>query len=154
MRRQTISEHAALNQHTYGWYIAGHLVAATSFYLFSRLFFAPMPNGAVFMGIVTMSVLADLVQALIPARDNLEIHHTVLAYVMAFAILATCGLAAFTVPQQHAYALASQMLFVVLVICLFMSNILDRRYFWQVQMASIALVYVQMYVVFFGYLLR
>jgi hypothetical protein len=149
-RKPTISHHAAKSPRTQRFYVAGHIVAATSFYLFARTFFAGTPQATLLITVATIGFVADIIQAFIPARDKIEKYHAFFAYIMAFSVIIIGVLAAFTIPQSAVAALVSRLLAVCLALSIPLSKIIDQQYFYRIQMASLLIFYIELFVIVFG----
>lgn len=149
-RKSTISHHAAKSPRTQRFYVAGHIVAATSFYMFARTFFAGTPQATLLITVATIGLVADIIQAFIPARGKIEKYHAFFAYIMAFSVIIIGVLAAFTIPQSPLAALLSKLLAACLALSIPISHIIEQRYFYRVQMASLLIFYMELFVIVFG----
>ncbi len=149
-RKPTISHHAAKSPRTQRFYVAGHIVAATSFYMFARTFFAGTPQATLLVAVATIGFVADIIQAIIPARGKIEKYHAFFAYIMAFSVIIIGVLAAFTIPQLPVAALVSKLLAMCLALSIPLSHIIEQRYFYRIQMASLLIFYIELFVIVFG----
>jgi|GEM_PF-3373991 len=146
-RKSTISYHAAKSRRTHTWYIAGHIVASTTFYVFARRFFISTPQSEILMTIAAIGWIADIIQAIIPAKGKAEKYHEIFAYVMAVSVILMGLLAAFTIPQPQIAELASRTLALCLALSIPISLIVKRKYFYRVQMISLLVFYVEMFII-------
>lgn len=149
-RKRTISHHAAKSPRTQRYYIAGHIVAATSFYLFAWSFFAATPYSLLLIIVSTIGFIADIIQACIPARGKVEKYHEFFAYVMAISVIIIGVLAAFTIPQQSFASGISRLLALGLMLSIPASHLIDGKYFYRIQMISLLIFYAEMFVIYFG----
>jgi hypothetical protein len=149
-RKPTISHHAATSPRTQRFYVAGHIVAATSFYMFARLFFAGTPQATLLITAAKIGFVADIVQAFIPARGTIEKYHAFFAYIMAFSVIIIGALAAFTIPQSPVAGLVSKLLAICLALSIPISHIVEQRYFYRIQMASLLIFYIELFVIVIG----
>lgn len=149
-RKPTISHHAAKSPRTQRYYILGHIVAATTFYMFALLFFSGTPWAGVLIAISTIGFVADIIQAFIPARGKIEKYHGFFAYIMAISVIIIGILAAFTVPQTASASLMSKLLAVCLALSIPASWIIDQRYFYRIQMVSLFIFYIELFVIVLG----
>lgn len=146
-RRETISRHAAKSTQTYIFYILGHIVAASSFYLFARDFFAGTPQAHILITISAIGAVADVIQAFIPARGKIEKYHTFFACIMALSVITIGVLAAITLPLQPVIGTISKVLAVCLVLSIPTSVIIDGKYFYRIQMVSLIIFYAELFVI-------
>ena len=149
-RKPTISHHAAKSPRTQLFYALGHIVAATSFYMFARKFFSGTPQAGALIVVSTIGYVADIIQAFIPARGKIEKYHEFFAYIMAFSVIIIAVLAAFTIPQAPLAAFVSKTLAGCLVLSIPASNIIEQRYFYRIQMVSLIIFYIGLYVIVLG----
>lgn len=149
-RKPTISHHAAKSPRTQCFYIAGHIVAATSFYMFARLFFTDTPQATLLIAVAAIGFMADIIQAFIPARGKIEKYHAFFAYTMAISVIIIGVLAAFTIPQSPTASILSRLLAVCLALSIPASRIIDFKYFYRIQMVSLLIFYIEMFVIVLG----
>lgn len=149
-RKPTICHHAAKSPRTQRFYALGHIVAATSFYMFARKFFLGTPQAGMLITVSTIGYVADIIQAFIPARGKIEKYHAFFAYIMAFSVIIIGLLAAFTIPQAPVAGFVSKTLAACLALSIPASNIIEQRYFYRIQMASLLIFYIELYVIVLG----
>lgn len=149
-RKSTISYHAAKTRRTHNWYIAGHIVASTTFYIFARRFFISTPHSEILIALAAIGWISDIVQAIIPAKGKAEKYHEIFAYLMAMSVILIGMLAAFSIPQPQITELVSRTLALCLALSIPISLIIERKYFYRVQMISLLVFYVEMFVIVLG----
>jgi hypothetical protein len=149
-RKSTISHHAVKSPRTQRFYVAGHIVAAISFYMFARTYFAGTPQATLLITAATIGFVADIIQALIPARGKIEKYHAFFAYIMAFSVIIIGVAAAFTIPQSPPAAFVSKALAVCLALSIPVSHIIEQRHFYRVQMVSLLIFYIELFVIVLG----
>jgi hypothetical protein len=146
-RKETISRHATKSNQTYIFYIVGHIIAASSFYLFARGFFADTPQAHTMIIVASVGAIADVIQAFIPARGKLEIYHSFFAGIMALSVITTGVLAATTIPLSPAIDIIAKIFGACLVLSIPASIIVKNKYFYRIQMVSLVIFYTEMFII-------
>lgn len=149
-RKDALSHHGAKSRWTYLIWVIGHSVGAAAFYLFAQSFFMGISHYRLIMILVVVGCTCEVIQALVPARNNLERYHNFFAYTMAWAVLAIGILASLFVPQQPWAKLTSTLLMMALSICPYLAHILNKQSLWKVQISSDIIFYAGMFVIYFG----
>lgn len=149
-RKPTISHHAAKSTRTYFSYIAGHVVASTTFYIFALGFFVNTPQAEILITVATIGWVTDIIQALIPAKGRVEKYHEIAACIMAVSVIVIGVLAAFTIPQLPIASVISKLLAVCLALSIPVSRIIDFKYFYRIQMISLLIFYIEMFAIILG----
>jgi len=147
-RKETISEHAAKHRQTHMLYIIGHTIGAVGFSLFAKQFFYEKHHARLLMVFVIIGAIAEIIQAILPARGKYKKTHELFAYTMAFMVVVVGLLAPLQIPQDNLIKTVSLILGVTVGALIVVIHLVDRRYFWMLQMAGTIIFHIEMLVLF------
>lgn len=143
-RDLTISERAVSNSLTIRLYVAAHIIGGFSFLLFAQeLYLSKFMHVSLFV-VVIVGVIAEYLQALIPARDRYERFHLRLAYFMSIVMTFLGAMSALLLPLEFATKVALLCITALILLGYPLAILLPRRFFWTIEMININLFYLQM----------
>lgn len=140
----TISERAAKNTSVHTLYILGHLVGGSLAGIFGWLLFMQAFDSPLLFGVTILGIVMEWLQAFIPARNQYEKYHLVLAYAMS-ALMTLLGiLAALLLPIGDSLQRTLLTISALILLGYPAVILLPKRYFWRIEMININLFYLQM----------
>jgi ABC-type Fe3+-siderophore transport system permease subunit len=141
----SISYHSVKNRTTLLVYICGHLLSGALLWLLVNDLFGNEAQSHIILGVTSVAVLSEWLQALLPARGKTDKTHTVFATVMASSmalLVVLCTL--FFAPNRCILAI-NLMLSAIVVSFFFFIRFPPKPGTWKLQFAGQIILYLQVF---------
>lgn len=142
----TLSYHTLKDRRTLYLYGLTHFVNGILLLGFAREVFIGKPGAEILIAIVFVAVIAEWLQAALPARGKTNIAHTIFAGIMAITMLSLGFIATFEFATTGLEFLGGLFISAVLTVFMLFAQYPPRRNFWQLQFLGQSLLYLQMFI--------
>lgn len=146
----SISYHAVQGRLEFRVYMAGHVVNGLLVGGFVYDLFYGRPNFGIVAAIAVVAILAEWLQAFIPAKDKTDKTHTFFASVMAASMALFALACTLLYAPNSTVRLINFSLSIILFSFLAFISYPPKQGFWKLQLAGQLLVYVQVFLLVQG----